>query len=316
MNSDHYTVNNQGGLLQQNLLTHTVKKISINTQINDLLALKYDETEEVPFQLYNENPKKLSIWNQIINRTYIQNFIIYQYSLKAKTFVERKLLKTTKTYCCRNMVTYKLKNFTFFFLMTTFFVGHPGLKKNILIFSLMGSLLFSDSYWWLKNNRSILLNFQINSYFKLGRETKDFVCFIENQGFGMLDKNKENKAILSGGAPQKSLQSENTSDSDYGYNCSYDTENFQIRKDEARSGFYLVYDKDGKLKAEFSRHPAYYKKFFVKEIFDVKFEPEEDQYIDYLNTDLDYDFHKEYLKKLSKSPSYKKNTQDLLSLIR
>lgn len=314
MNSDHFTVNNESGLFEQHLLTHTVKKLSVNTQINDLIALKYNETEEVPFQLYNENPIKLSFWNQLKNRTFIQNFIVYQYSIKAKTFVERKLLKTTKSHCCRNMITYKLKNFTFFFLMSTFLVGHPGLKKNILLCSLLGIWLFSDGYWWLRNNRNIMLNYQINSFFKLGKESKEFICFIENEGFGMLEENQqehtENKGFLS------FLSFRSVSRLIKGNKNDEKKEKFMIEKDK-KTGLYLIFDnKNGNLKAQFSRHPAYYKKFSVKEIFDIKFEPE-DEIVDYLNMDLNYDFHKEYLKKLSRSQSYFNDSpRDLLSLIR
>jgi hypothetical protein len=199
------------------------------------------------------------------------------------------------------MVTYKLKNFTFVFLMTTFLIGHPALKRHILALSSIGIMLFSESYWWLRNNRNIMLNFQINSYFELGRETREFICFFENDGFGMLEENKENNRLLGFWRPS----AENNDNK---------KNNFEIKKDE-KSGFYLIYDKDGNLKAQFIKNPSYYKKFFVKEIYDVKFE-KEDEIIDYLDMDLNYDFHKEYLKKLSTSQGYKSNSQDLLSMIR
>lgn len=300
MNNEDFSINNKPGVFNQYLIKHTLKKLSINSQINDLITLNYNELEEVPFQVYNENPKKLSLKNQFKFYLPIQNFIIYQYSLKANTFLERKLLKTTKSTCCRNMITVQIKNFSFCFLMTFFFVGHPGLIKHILAFSIIATTLFSKPYWWFKNNRNIMLNFQINSHFKLGRETKEFICFIENDGFGMLKDCKQNKGFLA------SLLSSNVDKEK--------EDQVEVKKDEV-SGLYFVYDKNGEVKAKFSRHPLYYKKFFAEEIYDIQFE-KEDQIVDYLNMDLDYDYHKEYLRKLSKSQNQRDKNRDLLNMIK
>jgi len=301
MNNDHFTVNNDGGILQQKLLDHTIKKIAINKQINDILTLKYNENEEIPFELYNEIPKKLSFFNLLKFRVPIKNFIIYQYSLYAKTFVERKLLKTTKSYCCKNMISYKFKNFTFFSILTIFLVGHPFLKKYLLLLNFLGNAFLGDEYWWMKNNREIMLNFQINNHFKLGRETKEFIKFVENNGFGYLpNKNDEIYNILNS-KNDKRLKVEKE-------------KNYNIKHDEINNTF-IIYDKQMNLIAEFSKHPSYYTKFFVEEIFDVKFE-KDDKIVDYLTYNLDFDFHKEYLKNIYKSQNHKKNPHDLLSLIK
>lgn len=290
--NESYTINNHEGLLYQNVFRYTVKKLNINRQINDLITLKYNENENIPFELYDELPKKIKLWTLIKYRTPIQNFIIYQYSINAKTFTERKILKTTKSYCLRNMNTFPFKNFTFFFLITNFLVGHPLLKKYLNIINIFGSIYLSQTYWWLRNSRVIMLNFQINSFYKLGRESKEFIMFLENKGYGLLDKD-----------PQNTVKNSNNKNK------------FFIKKDEAKKTFYICDEKESNIKAEFSRDPQYYKKFFVDEIFDVKFE-KDDEIIDYLDMDINYDFHKEYLRKISTSKEYKLNSKDLVNIIR
>jgi len=312
MNNDNFTVNNNIGLISENLISHTIKKNTINSHINDMINLKYTENDNIPFDLYNENPKKISLINIIKFRNPIRNFIVYQYSIKAKTFVERKLLKQTKLICCRNMNTFPLKTFTIILVSIFFLVGNPSLKRKLILLNLLSSFTLAEQYWWIRNSKNIMLNFQINSFYKLGRETKEFIQFMENNGFDLLvENNKNNKNYL---FRLKNLFFSANETENFNNNITNKERNFKFIKEE-KTNLFLVYDENNKIITKLSKSPLYYKKFFSKDIFDIKLE-KDDEIIDYLNLDINYDFHKEYLKKIRSVNNHSKNSHDLLNLVK
>jgi len=92
LNKDH---NNSITSQLKNIRKESTQKV-FNQHLNDTIFLNYDEEKELPMQLYNRLPQKLSIFKIIKYRNTIGSFIKYQTNLYASTYVERKILKQTK----------------------------------------------------------------------------------------------------------------------------------------------------------------------------------------------------------------------------
>jgi hypothetical protein len=303
MPNETFTINNESGMFLENLIEHSNKRNQVNSQINDMINLKFNEKENF-FDLYDNIPKKLSLFKILKYRNEIRNFIIYQYSKKADTFVERKLLKDTKSYCCKYMNIYPIKNFSFLLICSIITTGHPLLLRYLIFVNSIWSYYFSNKLWWIKNNNTILLNFQMNSNYKLGLETKEFIYLIEKDLLNELKKIKENR---------ENEINNNVKRNDI---IKIDIEKAEINNKE--NGFIIIdKSKKNKILSEFifQKNPLFYTKFFAKDIIDLKFE-KEDEIVDYLDMNIDYDFHKEYLQKISHTNKMLSIEKDFMKLIR
>ena len=245
---DRYTVK-PWFFQRDNEILYLYRNFLFNERYNDRLNLDYDfeaskeNLQNEGLNIYPEIPKKLNFLKILKYRKAIRNFIIYQQSIKAKTFVERKILKEGKSDL---VYIYEKTQLTVFYSVSLFYILLFRNKISLGIFLISSYLNFSRNYLgdflFMLNFNEILMKYQINPYYKLGRETKDFVNYLEN------NLRFEGEEII--GKP--------------------------------------------------SREKKYFDKFFVDDIFDLKFEPEH-EFFDYLaNTKSNCDFHQEYLKKLEK----------------
>lgn len=233
------------------------KNYIFNERIKDRIFLKYDQdrkenniTEDSAlFNIYPDVPKKLSFRKCWKNRKAIQNFIIYQYSRYADSFVERKILKETKV----DVINIYEKQQYRYLISVAFLSGLP-LRSFVGIMFVTGITIFSYKYDTIGNIilffslNDILMKYQINPYFNLGKETKEFFNYLE------ADRNDMN----------------------------------------------VNFDK---------RNKEYYDKFFVYDIYDLKFE-KGDIIVDYLKAENLYlDYHRQFLKKLQSE--YKENNKKI-----
>jgi hypothetical protein len=243
---DRYTVK-PWFFQRDNEILYLYRNFLFNERFNDRLNLDYDfeaskeNLQNEGLNVYPEIPKKLNFFKILKYRKAIRNFIIYQQSIKANTFVERKILKESKNDL---VYIYEKTQLTVFYSVSLFHVLLFRNKISLGVLLISAYLNFSRNYLgdflFMLNFNEMLMKFQINPYYKLGRETKDFVNYLEN------NLRFEGAEIIS----------------------------------------------------KSSREKKYFYKFFVNDIFDIKFEPE-DIFFDYLaNTKSNYDFHQEYLKKL------------------
>ena len=102
---------------------------------------------------------------------------------------------------------------------------------------------YLGNFLFMLNSNEFLMKYQISTKYKLGKETIDFINYINSN----LDDN--------------SIQFKN-------------------------------------------KNKHYYNKFFVKDIYDLKFEPDDELY-NYFAARSNYDFHQEYLKKLESQAKYR-----------
>jgi hypothetical protein len=226
-------------------ILYLYKNYVFNERIKDMIVLNYDldksENDDYEnFDVYPEVPKKLSLWTCIKHRKAIENFILFQYSIYAATYVERKILKETKQDVC-----YSFRKQQYRFALPLIFLSGVMVRSlgglffvySLFFFAykldLIGNIIF------LLNMNDILMKYQINMQYKLGRETKEFVNHLISD---KIDNNPSNNNSLKN----------------------------------------------------------YYDKFFVENIFDVKFE-KEDKLVDYLKSEIySSDYHRKQLNKLEK----------------
>ena len=229
-------------------ILYLYRNFLFNERLNDKLCLDYDIDENTSmdevFNIYSNIPKKIKFFKIWKNRKTIHNFIIYQQSIKGKTFVERKILKESKSDV--NYLYEKSQNNLFLTLST----GLIFLIRTKLTFIFVSLMYFVNSnknylgnFLFMINSNEFLMKYQISTKYKLGQETIDFINYINSN----LDEN--------------SIQFEN-------------------------------------------KNKQYYNKFFVKDIYDLKFEPDDELY-NYFAARPNYDFHQEYLKKLESQAKYK-----------
>jgi hypothetical protein len=230
-------------------LLYLYKNYVFNERIKDLIVLRYDLDKpennandenalSASLNIYPEIPKKLSFLVCLKYRKAIQNFIIYQYSKYAETFVERKILKETK-----KDVFYIYKKQQLRYLMAFYIISSLLMRSANGFLLVSCSVLFSykfdtlGNFIFLLNLNDLLMKYQINTFYILGKETRDFVNYIENQ-------RKEN--------------------------------NFEFMRN----------NKD------------YYDKFFVNDVYEVKFE-KNDKIVDYLKAEnVLVDYHNQSLNRL------------------
>jgi hypothetical protein len=150
-----------------------------NERINEKHALKYnlsDKISENDFKIYPDIPKKLSFFRMMKFRKAIKNFITYQYSKNANTFVERKILKEAKSdvyYIFRKQqIPYLIVGFLAMFITRSPFIILPCLSIYCLDIPGEAMLLF--------NLNDLLMKYQINKFYRLGRETNDFINYLNN----------------------------------------------------------------------------------------------------------------------------------------
>lgn len=164
-------------------ILYRYKVYLINNLICDeKIVNSFENSDDVVFNLYDDIPKKISLIKLIKYKKAIVNFIIYQYHLKANTFIERKILKEVKTEV--NLIythkAWRYNTLTYLLGLATIrtFIG-----KMILLTFLTVNLITPESIpdlILLCNSNNILMKYQINSYYKLGRETKDFVDYLNS----------------------------------------------------------------------------------------------------------------------------------------
>ena len=226
-------------------ILYLYKNYIFNERIKDMIVLNYDSDKSENddnrnFDVYPEVPKKLSIWTCIKNRKAIENFIVYQYSIYAASFVERKILKETKQDVCYIFRKQQYRSgLPLIFLSGVVVRSLGGLFLVCSLFFFTYKLDIIGNIIFLSNMNDILMKYQISTHYKLGRETKEFLNHITDY------KNSHNQ----------------------------------------------IYD---------SSRKYYYDKFFVDNIFDVKFE-KEDKLVDYLKAETySSDYHRKQLNKLDK----------------
>jgi hypothetical protein len=132
------------------------------------------EGKKLPFELYNELPRKLTIMGVIKNRKIIKNYLNFQTNIYQETYIERSLVTTV------NEQNEFIQNYSmllclpplclsmfreYFILGTISFIGIITLPT-----------IFSIAYY-----NEFLQKFQINSFYKLGRDTQDFVRYLNNE---------------------------------------------------------------------------------------------------------------------------------------
>lgn len=168
---------------QNNEMIYLYRNYVFNERINEKMNLEYDikeenNSEEV-FNIYPEIPKKLSLYKTFKYRKAIKNFIMFHYSIKASTFIERKILKETKS-----EVAYIYDRQQYKYLIPSLFITPFCFNSQILFIPFCFTLLitYTQSYignfLFFLNYNDILMKYQINKHYKLGRETADFVEFL------------------------------------------------------------------------------------------------------------------------------------------
>ena len=174
-----------------------INKLRINSFYNDQSLLKASEQKEFPFKLYEEIPKKLStifIWR---NRKYLQNFIVYKYSTWADTFVERRILKETKRECIN--YKYKASYYLICGLITFMILMRRSTILNLFAiltsYQLSNTSFISDLKFYLNLNNH-LMKFQINEKYQLGRDTRQFIKYLQNKAYLNDDSNKKFKKFI------------------------------------------------------------------------------------------------------------------------
>lgn len=157
----------------------------LNDRLNEKVTLEYDlddkNLSKEIFDLYPEIPKKIKFWFLMKNKAAIYNFIVYQQSIKGKSFVERKILKESKADL---IYLYKKTQYNIFFSFSCvmlLFLRSSITLGFLLIFGLMnnefntlGNMIFMKDY------NDFLMKFQINKYYKLGKESSDFVDYLNS----------------------------------------------------------------------------------------------------------------------------------------
>lgn len=173
-------------------ILYLYKNYVFNERIKDLIVLRYDLNKQknnlndeqalsASLNIYPEIPKKLSFTVLLKYRKAIQNFIVYQYSKYAETFVERKILKETK-----KDVFYIYKKQQYRYLLAYFILSSLLIRSQYGFLLVSCSFLFSYKFdtvgniLFLLNLNDLLMKYQINTFFNLGKETRDFVNYLEN----------------------------------------------------------------------------------------------------------------------------------------
>jgi hypothetical protein len=169
-------------------ILYLYKNYVFNERIKDRIILRYDldpketsgKEDENYFNIYPEIPKKLSLRRCWKYRKAIQNFVIYQYSKYADTFVERKILKETKVDV---IYIYNKQQYRYLFPFTL--ISGLILRSYYGVISIMCLSLISYKFdffgniIFLFNLNDMLMRYQINTYFNLGKEAKEFVNYLE-----------------------------------------------------------------------------------------------------------------------------------------
>jgi len=173
-------------------ILYLYKNYVFNERIKDVIVLRYDLNKQknnlndeqalsASLNIYPEIPKKLSFTVLLKYRKAIQNFIVYQYSKYAETFVERKILKETK-----KDVFYIYKKQQYRYLLAYFILSSLLIRSQYGFLLVSCSFLFSYKFdtvgniLFLLNLNDLLMKYQINTFFNLGKETRDFVNYLEN----------------------------------------------------------------------------------------------------------------------------------------
>ncbi len=214
------------------------RKFIFNDRLNDLINLEYDENkvEKKSFQIYDEIPLKVDFLKLLKYHKAINNYIIYRYSIKAATFEERKILKESKRDIIyilnRRQYVY---TFPFIFLTCLYFQSYAYFSFVLGIYCLNNKYEFFGKALLLANYNEFLMKYQLGQNFKLGRETNEFVKFVNS--------NKQLETVY--------------------------------------------------------KSKKYYEKFFVEDIFEIKFE-KEDIIHEYLVNDIKMDYHQKYLEEKKK----------------
>jgi hypothetical protein len=162
----------------------SIKIDKVNSFYNDQVILKAEEQKEFPHKIYDKIPEKLSLYFVWRNRKYLQNFVIYNYSIWADTFVERRILKDVKSECIKykdNTVKY-----TFFTLLGSLIIMRKNIYFNLLalfiVYQSLHSYFLADIMFY-KNLNNILMKFQINEKYRLGKETREFIKFLNDRAW-------------------------------------------------------------------------------------------------------------------------------------
>jgi hypothetical protein len=246
-------------LLQRDYeILYLYRNFLFNERFNDKINLDYEthhneKISDEAFNLYPEIPNKLNFWKLVKFRKAIKHFIIYQHSLKAPTFAERKILKEAKNDV---VYIYEKTQHNIIWCLSIFAILLFRNKFTAGLITISSYLNYNHNYLgdflFMLNSNELLMKYQINQYYKLGKETYEFIKFLEgtyNEGTNINPKQIHNKH------PKRDIK--------------------------------------------------YYEKFFVNDIYDLKFE-KDDELIDYLcSPKSNYDFHQEYLRKLESQNTLK-----------
>jgi hypothetical protein len=225
-----------------------LRRIQFNQNIIDRIIFKYEKDDEaIHFRLYENIPIKVKLFKLIKYRKAISNFIQYQVSIKANTYVERKILRDTDLQL-DHIMERKLHYFFIFPAVAMILSRSSFVKFSIFLitYHIMSEGYLSNLFFMFHYN-DILMNMQINSFYKLGRETSDMVKFLNN-----------NRSI---------------------------EDSFYNKKQE------------------------YYNKFFVNEIHEVNYEPEDElfNYLDPSHPIYKIDFHKDFITKIERERRIKES---------
>ena len=68
----------------------------LNVYLNRLYRDEYNEEDEVPLKLYEKLPINCGLYFSFKHRKAIKNFLKYQYSRKASTYIEKSMLRDIK----------------------------------------------------------------------------------------------------------------------------------------------------------------------------------------------------------------------------
>lgn len=171
---------------RDNEILYLYRNFLFNERFNDRINLDYENPNEKnshskeAFNLYPEIPNKLNFWKLVKFRKAIKHFIIYQQSLKAPTFAERKLLKESKNDV---VYMYEKTQYRIIFYMSLFAILLFRNKFTLGIIIVSSYLNYNHNFMgdflFCLNSNELLMKYQINNCYKLGKETQDFIRFLE-----------------------------------------------------------------------------------------------------------------------------------------
>lgn len=177
-------------LLPDHEIKYLYKNYIFNDLVSDKIILGYDEniTDNI-YNIYPIHPRKLNFFRKFKFRKAIKNFIIYQYSIKARTYVERKILKESKSEVKYIYERQQHKHIIPFCLISPFL--NPTIGIPILIAIIINYFKsYSGDFIFFRNYNEILMKYQINTYYKLGSDTKEFIDYL-NSDPKQINKNNQ-----------------------------------------------------------------------------------------------------------------------------